>query len=536
MAAVVSVSNLRSGWSGMRFELSKSPPSYANRRLQLRMLGFVGVIAVVLFAVTIIQSRQQQKTSPKPLPGSPDASVYDVRNEEQTLQEGEFVSRPGDDDPESAWQEPPGMPGEQSADPGTEADHRLDQQIARLSTRFNRSILRRVKDNTFGIRREEADAYYRLLDHAQKVAPGELEQAGSTDVLYINLMTEPQRFRGEPVTIQGDLWRLYQFEASPNEYGFGKLYEAWIFTADSANHPYRVVCTELPRGMQPGENLRKPVRVTGYFFKREGYETTGGMHVAPTLLAHRLLEFRPPNAAPSTETIVPYMVGLISAVGLAFLVTLVSFAISDRRAGRAGMLRDLNAPHPTFEGITAGSALSVEESLQQIAADEWKSMADATNPGHEEVSAALRARDRTPARPPTSPAAPISEGQNLNRTLDQARILKDWSAQRNGAVTPPIIPAPENSSGKMSAGKSEPQASPSAPIAESGLSKLAAWEQEIRQMKSSSETEAELTEEQRVAREELKRDQAASEQELNDRLLQQRAELDDPKHERHRHS
>jgi hypothetical protein len=165
------------------------------------------------------------------------------------------------------------------------------------------------------------------------VSPTELERAGATDVLYINLMTESQRYRGEPVTIHGDLWRLYEFQAGPNDRGFKTLYEAWIFTADSDKHPYRVICTALPRGLHPGDNLRESVRVTAIFFKREGYASNGGMHVAPTLLAHRIMPFQSAHSSPSLQAIVPQLGGLASAVGLAFLVT-VCQSFHQRPGGR----------------------------------------------------------------------------------------------------------------------------------------------------------------------------------------------------------
>ena len=54
------------------------------------------------------------------------------------------------------------------------------------------------------------------------------------------------------------------------------------------------------------------------------------------LLAHRIAINPMPNGIPLTAGIVPYMIGTIMAVGLALLVTIVSFAISDERSARAG--------------------------------------------------------------------------------------------------------------------------------------------------------------------------------------------------------
>jgi hypothetical protein len=233
--------------------------------------------------------------------------------------------------------------------------------------RIDKRYLDVVKDNTIGVRRDEAEVFYWLLDHARRVPAAALQRAADREVQYINLMTEPDRYRGEPVSIEGDLFRLYEFEASRNKYGVTKVYEGWVFTGDSSHHPYRIVCTSLPNGIEPGENLRKPVRITGYFFKREGYRSNGGVHIAPTLLARRISINPLPNGIPLTSGILPYMTGAIMAIGLAMLVTIVGFAIGDGRASRAEMLRLQRHPQPSFVGIHLPETISVEESLQQLA-------------------------------------------------------------------------------------------------------------------------------------------------------------------------
>ena len=150
-----------------------------------------------------------------------------------------------------------------------EQPHRKPFREERASVEIDKSYLDLVRDNDLGIRKSESKAFYWLLDHARRVSLREFQQAGLKDVQYINLISQPDQFRGEPITIEGDLWKLYEFEAGANDYNVDRLYEAWIFTGDSGHNPYRVVCTSLGKGIEPGEHLRVPVRLTGYFFKRE---------------------------------------------------------------------------------------------------------------------------------------------------------------------------------------------------------------------------------------------------------------------------
>jgi len=515
----------------MRFETSNSTSPRLSRGLQLRMLGFVGLMGVIMFIMSTFQARQQNKpTTSAELPGSPDNPIFQVQDEaDRGLKPGEFVSPPAIEESGTDWKEPPPV----DRTPVKNADG-MDAELARLEVEFDKGALRRINDNTIGIRREESESFFRLLSHASRVPVKELEQSGATDVLYINLMTQPERFRGDPITIYGDLCRLYEFEAGPNAFGLKHLYEAWIATADSGDHPYRVVFTHLPRDLEPGQSQRTPVRVTGYFFKREGYASTSGMHVAPTLLAQRVITHRSPNAPPSTDVIVPYLIGLVSAVGLAFLVTLISFAISDRRAAREAMLRDLEIPTPSFEGIQCLPIVPLKESLRLMEEQEWQAEADATNESYPVVAAALHARDRV-ATAPRILATPVATDEDLaERRRQGTRAVQAWANQnatRRDSQRPAPVVEPADPSGGVT-GDNRVDATVEdlpleSPPSSSGLSKLAAWENEIQQLNSGGGAQGtQLTEEQRLARVELDRDRQTRDREMNEHLQHQRIELE----------
>ena len=296
------------------------------------------------------------------------------------------------------------------------------------TVRIDKRYLDVVKDNTLGILRDESDVFYRLLDHARRVPSATLERAGEREVQYINLMTEPDRFRGEPITIEGDLWRLYEFEAGQNRYGVNRVYEGWVFTGDSSNHPYRIICTSLPKGIEPGENLRKPVRITGYFFKREGYPSQGGVHVAPTLLARRIGINPMPNGIPLTAGIVPYMTGAIMAVGLALLVTIVSFAISDERSTRSGLQRLRRQPQMSFAGLEITPAIPVEESLRQLAERQREL---AVSGAYGPLFSRQAAREHAAHDYSTSRQVLIDEDRRQHRK--QTGVLQNWSARQQAA-------------------------------------------------------------------------------------------------------
>ena len=551
----------------MRFETSQSTPPHLNRRLQLRMLSFVAMFAVVMFFVNVLFNEP-----PKKLDDSANRRAvprrrldFEVREDSpRSLRPDEIIITPPDQfeapiERSREWLDEQAARGEDWA----EDSAARDREAARRSTRFNKRALANVKDNTLGIRRDEADAYFRLLDHVKRVSPADLERAAIPEVQYINLMTEPDRFRGEPITIQGDLWRLYEFEAGPNDRGLTTLYEAWIFTGDSSNHPYRVVSTSLPHTLTPGENIRKPVRVTGYFFKREGYPSQGGMHVAPTLVAPTITPFRPANAIPPTDAIVPYMIGVVTAVGLAMLVTLLAFTLGDRRVKKIARQRMLNEPTPSFAGLDVGPIVTVEESLRQFAEQERQTdlKEEIAATGHSAGTVAtsvLYRRDPHASVPPPVPTATLSDDELHARQHVQANVLQNWTSRQQGAegeeksspvdrsqrsreqietdrvldrlapTTLTDVDHPETDGSVFTLG------SPSAnhkvvddSNIELGSSKLAEWEREVQQFSdrgTSGHSDAAANE--RAARAQLERDRLNREQEQRDRLQEQRSELE----------
>lgn len=449
-AVTPSTSHLLSAGSAMPFETSQSTSASSNRRAQQRTLSFLVMIAMLVLIVNVIFTDPAKKPDAtarrtRTPPRDNDFSVdFNVRNEEERASKSdEVLIVPADGTLPERFELPTERSREwldEQAERGEEwaADAAARARAeARRNTRFNKRVLSSVRDNTVGIRRGESDAYYRLLGHVQQVAPDELELASTTETQYLNLMTEPDRFRGEPLTIQGDLWRLYEFDAGPNDLGLTTLYEAWIFTGDSQPHPYRVVCTRLPHTLTPGEDIRRPVRVTGYFFKREAYPSRGGFHVAPTLIANTLAPFRLADSIPPTDAILPYMVGVVTAMGLALLVTLLAFTLGDRRIKRLARQRTLGASSPSFAGVDHRSLGSVEESLSQFAELQRQAdlrdeiVATGRNAGSVATSVLYR-RDPYASVPPPVPAS-LSEDELHSRQLSQATTLQSWTARQRTA-------------------------------------------------------------------------------------------------------
>ncbi|GIX04897.1 MAG: hypothetical protein KatS3mg114_0766 [Planctomycetaceae bacterium] len=306
-------------------------------RRQLSLLG--GVAALVIIVVGLLSTQPPPSTRRvSELAQQADQLDFAVRSEHaRPLADDEFRALPEpqpsgtmtddftDPQPSTAGKSP-GLVDAPTMAPAVEA---MPQSTHPLE--IPQEWLQTIEDNTLGIRAKEATAFYGILRMLARLPQQVLEHAADREALYINLMTDPERYRGRPVTIQGDMWRCYPVPIRDTTAGLSQLYEGWIFTADSGTHPYRVVCTALGMGLKTGEHLRVPVKVTGIFFKREGYRTPGGLHVAPTLLAKRIQIQRAGFSSHQPDRLDPLTLAVVVALGLILTTTFVAVIWQDVR-------------------------------------------------------------------------------------------------------------------------------------------------------------------------------------------------------------
>lgn len=303
------------------------------------MLRMLGLLVLVMIAVRVAgrasfwgwmfpEENNGAASQPATPPERVDDSKYKVRlGDGHELAPGEFIAATGPIVPVGA-----GAADDAAAD----------------TIEFDPGLLRPVRDNTLNIRRDELKAYYTLLAKARDLPSGTMQKHADGDVAFAVLMNQSSQYRGKPITVRGEIRRLLPFVAGKNEHDIKDLWEAWLFTEDSGLNPYRIVCTEIPPGIPRGDGLKNavPVRVTGFFFKIEGYEGRGGLHTAPLLLAKTLRWLPPPPVREQEGGLVgPSIVGLVclTAVGLAF--TFWRLSASDR-ASQTRNFHRYNEPRP----------------------------------------------------------------------------------------------------------------------------------------------------------------------------------------------
>lgn len=171
-----------------------------------------------------------------------------------------------------------------------------------------------------GVRPEEGVGYFAILNHARELSPAELKAAAKRFELerfaavkndsnyrlyfrkpnaefptFVDLFRNPEAYHGQPVTFRGHVRRIVSFVAGKNRHDFQQLHEVWLYAGESQQNPIVVICSQLPDKIPTGPDLLVDfVSVTGYFFKRYGYEDRSGQtRFAPLILAHQL-DWHPP--------------------------------------------------------------------------------------------------------------------------------------------------------------------------------------------------------------------------------------------------
>ncbi|QDT36496.1 hypothetical protein Pan189_08530 [Stratiformator vulcanicus] len=206
-----------------------------------------------------------------------------------------------------------------------------------------------VRHRTLGIAPAERDLYYLLVERAgqadaenfQDAARMYLQQRRAADPRYkgtteaeapfrrfVDIFSNPEAYEGRAVELIGHVRKAISYPADTNEFGIETLYELWMYTDDSQQNPAVIVTSDLPEGFPMGDDLQRPVRIVGYFFKLYGYQARDTARIAPLIIAGPVV----PLAEPADDAPTFWL-----SAGLIFIVTVAVVSVflaqrSDRQA------------------------------------------------------------------------------------------------------------------------------------------------------------------------------------------------------------
>lgn len=205
----------------------------------------------------------------------------------------------------------------------------------------------------------EAEMYARVLVRAYYTSPRAFAKAARRDVTYTHVMTEPERYRGTVVRVEGRLLRINRYAPPPEAEaaGLSELYEAWVFNEQLGANPYCLVFSAWPKGLstdllgQP--KIQQPIRVAfdGFFFKSYNYKSkdrSGTRRDAPLVVGHTLIvestgDEAPPSSSTGFYLLLYLFVGVVISLIFGIFGLTYWYRQSDRR-----LQKRLQARMPEF--------------------------------------------------------------------------------------------------------------------------------------------------------------------------------------------
>ncbi len=214
----------------------------------------------------------------------------------------------------------------------TEAEKKTESESPSLATAdLPAQWLEPISDQVMGLRVKEADTYYRTLAHVSRLDDRFLKKHARSDVLYVNLLRNPDSYRGKLITIRGTARRITKTEVGKNKYGIQKAYEAWLLTPDSGSDLIRLVATDLDSRLPTGKEVSVEVEATGYFLKLYSYASQGGQHQAPLILAARIQPSVVRTSVPDGTGLEPYILFFALFVGCTTIIAATLYSRGDRK-------------------------------------------------------------------------------------------------------------------------------------------------------------------------------------------------------------
>ena len=209
--------------------------------------------------------------------------------------------------------------------------------VVRLPAEIDLSIVTDRSELSF----DEGQPYFGTLEHVRDVPADDLRNSARQFLhqrwesaarfaqrpeaefpLFVDMIENPSAYRGRPVTLSGHLIRMVKSKAGPNEHAIETLYEGWLVTDDSQQHPVTIICTDIPSGMPIGEETIDGVSVTGYFLKLRTYPSRDRkIRFAPLILAHSM-DWRPVTAKKEWDVSPSILYGGIMLCTIACLLTM----------------------------------------------------------------------------------------------------------------------------------------------------------------------------------------------------------------------
>ncbi len=161
-----------------------------------------------------------------------------------------------------------------------------------------------VKDRTEMTRLADGPAWLLVWQRVLQSADSK-----ALEVSHYALMSQPERYRGEPVRIVGELRGIESIQVPRNELGVEGYYALWIKPPGAGTVPYCVYASDLPGNISPPtrgwSDVKLPIAVDGIFFKLRSYLTSKDQVEICPLILSRQVQFLDGGLASTANSVTP---------------------------------------------------------------------------------------------------------------------------------------------------------------------------------------------------------------------------------------
>lgn len=228
-------------------------------------------------------------------------------------------------------------------------------------------IARKAKDEIKPYQLALYNLYNEALINAFR-APPEVFEHSAKDNLHIkfaHMYSEPWRYRGKVVRLEGRLkrLRLYPAPLPALDEGINELCEGWVFGETYGSHPVAVIFPAInkPEGLPYAEDMDRWVSFNGYFICKFKYMAKDRPRETLLLIGPTVTLRQPPQretAEPVSLTFLYGIVGFVALIGFALLGLSWMFRKGDRQA--RARLEQMQAER-AMEGLDMGSGPAATE-------------------------------------------------------------------------------------------------------------------------------------------------------------------------------
>ncbi|HEY5313820.1 MAG TPA: hypothetical protein VIK18_14930 [Pirellulales bacterium] len=204
-------------------------------------------------------------------------------------------------------------------------------KAGKFFTDVDAKSLAAVRDDT-PLRRQELPAMFQLLSVARRADPRALAQASLGTPAFVQLLRQPESFRGQLVTLRGRVHGVIKLPAGDIPGGVRELFQLWLQPENDGSNPIVIQCLDLPKAFPRGEHLDEQIEATGFYFKRLAYVASDhSMRLAPLILAESVDWIPKPPGAAAPQPIDWKQLAWGVTLALVAAAVLLAFALPRRR-------------------------------------------------------------------------------------------------------------------------------------------------------------------------------------------------------------